>query len=172
MFPVLVAIPNDQEVLKPGMNADVEISIARHQSVLSIPNEAVKTPRDAATAAVVLGLSADDVREVLGSNTGSQRAGDESRSRSPGGGKGGRSRRENVAIVFRSIDDAIVPVRVILGVANWDYTEVKNGLAEGDKVVVLPSASLLKQQQEFRDRMRGVSGMPGMGGGGGGRPRL
>jgi HlyD family secretion protein len=71
-------------------------------------------------------------------------------------------------VVFKLVGEEVVPTRVTLGVSNWDHTQVVSGLKEGDTVIILPSASLLRQQEEFRNRMRGVSGVPGMGGGGGG----
>ena len=61
MFPVLIRISNEQGLLRPGMNAEVEIHIGQRQGVLAIPNAALRTPRDVASAAQVLGL---DPREV------------------------------------------------------------------------------------------------------------
>ncbi len=56
MFPVLVNILNPGHLLKPGMNAEVEIHIGQRQGVLAIPNAALRTQRDVASAAQVLGL--------------------------------------------------------------------------------------------------------------------
>ena len=43
-----------------------------------------------------------------------------------------------------------VPVRT--GLTDLDYTEVVSGLKAGDSVLVLPSASLVQSQQEFKNR--------------------
>src|SRR5256885_14861990 len=56
MFPVEVNIPNPEHLLKPGMNTEVEIHIGQRQGVLAVPNAALRTPRDVASAASVLGL--------------------------------------------------------------------------------------------------------------------
>src|SRR6059036_4313620 len=56
MYPVEVNIPNAGHVLKPGMNTEVEIHIGQRQGVLAVPNAALRTPRDVASAASVLGL--------------------------------------------------------------------------------------------------------------------
>src|SRR4029077_7372100 len=56
MFPVEVNIPNPEHVLKPGMNTEVEIHIGQRQGVLAVPNAALRTPKDVASAASVLGL--------------------------------------------------------------------------------------------------------------------
>ena len=65
MFPVLVRIPNEQGLLRPGMNAEVQIHIAQRQNVLAIPNAALRTNRDVSSAAQVLGLNPDDVTRQL-----------------------------------------------------------------------------------------------------------
>jgi HlyD family secretion protein len=69
MFPVLVRIQNQEGLLKPGMNADVEIHVGRRDGVLAIPNSALRTQKDVASAAGVLGLSADEVQSQLAART-------------------------------------------------------------------------------------------------------
>lgn len=56
MFPALVRIANPGHALMPGMNAEVEIHIGRREDVLAIPYAALRTQRDAPSAAAVLGL--------------------------------------------------------------------------------------------------------------------
>jgi HlyD family secretion protein len=65
MFPVLVNITNTEHLLKPGMNAEVEIHVGQRQGVLAIPNAALRTQRDVASAAQVLGLNPQDVQAQL-----------------------------------------------------------------------------------------------------------
>jgi HlyD family secretion protein len=65
MFPVEVNIPNAGHVLKPGMNTEVEIHIGQRQGVLAVPNAALRTPRDVASAAGVLGLDLQTVQQQL-----------------------------------------------------------------------------------------------------------
>ncbi len=51
------------------------------------------------------------------------------------------------------------------GITDLDYSEIKSGLAEGDSVLVLPSASLIQSQQEFKtrfNRMTGGGSLPGV----------
>src|SRR5947199_303625 len=67
MFPVQVNIPNAGPVLKPGMNTEVEIHIGQRQGVLAVPNAALRTPRDVASAARVLGLDVQAVERQLAS---------------------------------------------------------------------------------------------------------
>lgn len=65
MFPVLVRINNRNGLLKPGMSAEVEVHIGRREGVLAVPNTALRTERDVASAAEVLGLSPEDVQARL-----------------------------------------------------------------------------------------------------------
>jgi HlyD family secretion protein len=65
MFNVLVRIPNPSHLLKPGMNTEVEIHVGRRDNVLAVPNAALRTQRDVASAAQVLGLDPNDVQEQL-----------------------------------------------------------------------------------------------------------
>src|SRR5207247_8728174 len=65
MFPVDVDILNPDHVLKPGMNIEVEIHIGQRQGVLAVPNAALRTPKDVASAASVLGLDTLTVARQL-----------------------------------------------------------------------------------------------------------
>ena len=65
MFPVLVSLNNSDGALKPGMNGQVVMDIARRDNVLAVPSDAVRNARDAATVASVLGVSPDSLRSML-----------------------------------------------------------------------------------------------------------
>src|SRR5262245_56363669 len=65
MFNVLIRIPNVGHLLKPGMNTEVEIHVGRRDSVIAIPNAALRTQRDVASAAQVLGLDPNEVQQQL-----------------------------------------------------------------------------------------------------------
>jgi len=94
-------------------------------------------------------------------------------------------------IVFVQRGGKPAPTWVQTGLTDLDYSEVLSGLNLGDSVYILPSASLVQSQQQFKQRitnMTGGGGLPGMrqqqgatgggtggagvtGGGGGGAPR-
>jgi HlyD family secretion protein len=65
MFPVLVHLSNHDGALKPGMNAEVVVEVARRDNALTIPNAAVVSMRDAAAAGALFGLSEDRMRTAL-----------------------------------------------------------------------------------------------------------
>jgi HlyD family secretion protein len=61
VFPVSIRIQNQDGLLRPGMNTEVEIHIGSREDVAAVPNAALRTPRDVASAAQVLGLSTEEV---------------------------------------------------------------------------------------------------------------
>lgn len=65
MFPALVRINNREGLLRPGMNAEVEVHVGERQEVLAVPNAALRTPRDVGSAAQVLGLDPQQVQRQL-----------------------------------------------------------------------------------------------------------
>ena len=79
-------------------------------------------------------------------------------------------------IVFVLENGKPTPKRIRTGYTDMDYSEVVSGLTEQDTVLLLPSASLVNQQSQMRNRMSQMGGgVPGMtkaptGGPGGGRP--
>jgi HlyD family secretion protein len=65
MFPVLVRIGNEEGLLRSGMSCEVEIHLGSREGVLAVPNAALRTEGDVASAAQVLGLNMDAVREQM-----------------------------------------------------------------------------------------------------------
>ena len=94
-----------------------------------------------------------------------------------GGGRGGMRRGGGAAgggvdaqfggsyVVFVKRGGRPAPVQIRTGLTDLDYAEVVSGLRQGDSVLVLPSASLVQSQTEFKDRfnrMTGGGAVPGM----------
>ena len=235
-FPVDINILNPGHVLKPGMNTEVEIHIGSRDSVLAIPTSALRTQKDVASAAQVLGLDPSVVMQQLAAATpkpapntkgdtaasmGNSASGGEKmtlpngqqitlpkgvtsakvqelmRKRFSGGtlsadeqaimdqvrqqfqrmgGGGGRGFRGGVGgpvgngmqtnsyIVFtlRKGQPTAVPIKT--GLSDLDYVEIASGLTEADTVLLLPSASLVQSQQQFKQRVQGMTGggLPGV----------
>ena len=95
MFPVIVDLDNRAGLLKPGMNAEVEIEVAERPGVLTVPNNAVVEPQQYAAAASVLGLDPDaldfDLRSAFGGFRGGRGARGQGGGR-PGAGDGAATR--------------------------------------------------------------------------------
>jgi HlyD family secretion protein len=62
MFPVLVHLSNRDGALKPGMNAEVIVEVARRDNAVTIPNAAVVGMRDAVAAGALFGVGEDQMR--------------------------------------------------------------------------------------------------------------
>jgi len=56
LFAILTRIQNEEGLLKPGMNSDVEILIGRRPGVLAVANAALKTPEEAQQLVETLGM--------------------------------------------------------------------------------------------------------------------
>ena len=295
MFAVIVMIDNRGGLLKPGMNAEVEILVAERPNALLIPNNALVQFQEMAPAAMVLGMDPDaiemdrsvfaDLRASLPGSSGPQGGfmaapdgapGGMTAGRGPMGGMGGNARLQELreqlasgeisreemreqmmearaqnggspgaevngapganaggpatdagrpgagadadagpgaggrmgmrvgggagmmgmgpagqgimdgmgaglggfagareeegaprpAITFVvSADGTIEPRPILIGVNDWDNTEVLAGLEEGEEVALIGAAQLQAQQQEFIDRMRERMGGSPFGGG-------
>src|SRR5262245_17394784 len=64
-FSVLIKIANRGGLLKPGMNADVQIQIAGREGVAAVPTAALRAETDVPLTAVMLGLNEDALRKEL-----------------------------------------------------------------------------------------------------------
>jgi HlyD family secretion protein len=238
MFPVLIHLRNDERLLKPGMNTEVEIEIAQKQNAVVIPNDAVVAVRDANTAGAALGISEDAMRAAMeklrenmrtqfagaapaagaarvagaGGTAGAaqvspecealrakvraaggpdglsdaergklracfagarrqssgeagpptaQRAQAGTRGVFAGGAGGRRAPTTRRAMVFVPGQTGPEPRMVTLGVNDWDYTEVINGVQPGEQVFLMTAARLQQQQKELADRVRQRSNQMG-----------
>lgn len=199
MFPVIVALENREGLLKPGMNGEVSVLVERRTAVLAVSNDAVRTVREAATAAPLLGLDADSVAAQLraqqqappqapgGAAAGTARAAGRTAgraSRAPGGTttaaapQPGGVRARTAVVFVRTAGGGYAPRLVRLGATNYDDAEVLAGLAEGDTVALLNVALLQARREQQNERFRSSTGggVPGMtapsggGAGGGARP--
>jgi HlyD family secretion protein len=170
MFPVLVSIDNRDGLLRPGMNCEVEIHLGRRQGVLAVPNAALRTERDVLSAARVLGLSEAEVHRALALPAGAgepEAHPDGPATAAAAAGDGAPTDHYQFAgrhIVFAMRSESPVPVTIRTGLTDLDYTEVVEGLSESDSVLVLPSASLVRSQESFHERIRSLTGdgLPGV----------
>ena len=98
------------------------------------------------------------------------------------GSEYGAGSTRHTGLVFLAQNGTFVPRIISLGVANYDVTEVRSGLAEGDQVALVTTAMLLQAQTARQQRIKSFTALPGMssqktpprggagGGRGGGRP--
>ena len=75
-----------------------------------------------------------------------------------------QSRNNQSYVVFALRDGKLVVAPIKTGLTDQDFVEVTSGLTERDTVLVLPSASLVQAQQQFKQRFQNVTGggLPGL----------
>ncbi|MBX3173707.1 MAG: efflux RND transporter periplasmic adaptor subunit [Gemmatimonadaceae bacterium] len=140
-FPVIVRIPNADALLKPGMNAEVEIMIGEARDVLAVPVTALRDERDVETVAELVGLSSDSIRAQL------------------------RDFPRGAFAAFVRHNGQVRAQAVQMGLTDYDWAAVLDGLVEGDTVVILPTSGLLADQARRAEWIqRRVGGGP-LGGG-------
>jgi HlyD family secretion protein len=210
MFPVLVAIDNENGLLLPGMNGEVTIDIASHSQVLAVPLDAIRTMRELPTVALSLGLNADSLKAQLQRQLDARvaaRAKTTADSTQPGartsrmgghrwsgagGGRGGianaayganpsengktgpaTARAARAQFVMVQTATGLEPRLVRLGISDFDYSEVLNGVQEGEQVALLSVAeqAAKRKQQQAQIAQRVGNGLPGSGGSGAGGGR-
>ncbi len=86
MFPVIVSLDNRNGLLKPGMNAEVEILIDQATDVMLVPNTAIVNMQDVGPAAMALGLDPDkiDMTQFQRRRPGARAGGDSAAAGAPG----------------------------------------------------------------------------------------
>lgn len=182
MFPVLVNIANPGHLLKPGMNAEIEVRVGERHDILAVPNPALRTEDDLSAAADWLGVDKKVLKRRLARSTTPVETQAERRADPPSvrlmaataaersGTSAGLSLRdttgEDTRIAFVLRGGRAMPVPVVAGLTDLDYTEVLSGLTAGDTVLVLPTAALVKElrKQQRKAEKRTGGGLPGLGG--------
>jgi HlyD family secretion protein len=156
MFAVLVTVANDEGLLRPGMNVDAVFDAAEREGVLTLPVMALRAARDVDATAQILGLDPQQLREAVGaparSRTRARAAVERGGSLGLGGG----------LWVVAIRDGRELPTPVETGITDLDRVEITRGLAEGDEVLLLPTASLVEIQQQVQDVASRRGGIPGL----------
>tara|TARA_B100001057_G_scaffold493966_1_gene589538 strand:- start:1754 stop:2941 length:1188 start_codon:yes stop_codon:yes gene_type:complete len=134
-FPVLIDINNKEELLLLGMTAEVKIKVIDAKTNLTVPSGALRTRKNLKFVATLLGMSDESIESFL-----------EERKDSEGFTK---------FIVIKKVEDKPVPVWIETGNTDYNYFEVLSGLKDGEEIYVVPSDGLIKNQDEFKERIRG-----------------
>jgi HlyD family secretion protein len=136
MFPVLIRIANSDQLLRPGMNAEVEVHIGEARGAIAVPNAALRMREDAEGAARILGLSDQALTIQLDGVAGEH------------------------YVAFLHTGEGPRAVAVETGLTDFDYTMVLDGLAVGDSIYLLPTTGLLEEQQQRENWARQRAGGP------------
>ena len=123
-YPAVIDAPNPDRKLRQGMTASVIITTARKDDVLRVPNAALRwTPGDAALQ--------EPMPQRHGVSAQARTASAAARGAREGGQQAGRAGR-----VYKMENGNPVPVLVRVGFSDGQRTELIEGLADGDWVIV------------------------------------
>ncbi len=156
-FSVLIILANDNGLLRPGMNADVEIRIAERRNVVAIKTAALRVNQDIPVSSQLVGIPEDEIRATLA----------EAEQSAPQiNGEEDISGYQFTSRYWVLIDEpgGVRPASIETGLTDLDYSEVLSGLEADDQVLLLPSSGLIQSQQRLQAQMRRFMSIPGMDG--------
>lgn len=138
-YDTVIGVDNSDLKLRPGMTANVSVITAARTNVLKIPNGALRFhPPEAADARKEGGTGASNNTSQTGTMRTQVDAG--GHSTSSGGGAHPRPERTShtVYILDRGSDGKEIakPIQIRTGINDGIFTQVMDGLKEGDEVIV------------------------------------
>ena len=135
-YDCVIGVTNADYKLKPGMTANVSVVIAHRENILKILNSALRF-RPPETAAIANNTNAPASRTNQTSTVGGNRP--NGFRGGFGGGGHGRGERLNIHTIYvlagNGADAELKPAQIKTGISDGIYTEVLDGLKEGDLVV-------------------------------------
>jgi HlyD family secretion protein len=176
-YNVVINVENPEQKLKPGMTANLTITIDERNDVLKVPNSALRfTPQEG---------TRQRTGNAQGQNNGRQGAGQgQRRQRQPsdnaaGGNDGDSNRRGNFAPASAPVLAGQIRIvwvlgqdgkperrRITVGLSDGSATEVVDGdLKEGDMVITGQQVSGTSSSQNNQSRPPGFGNAPRVGGG-------
>ena len=128
-YDAVISVTNADYKLKPGMTANVSIIVAQRTNALKIRNAALRF-RPPETALLLTNAPAEGMptNQVAGGPRGER--GERGKAR------GGRNVRTVYVLAGEEHSPKLQPVLIKTGINDGLFTEVTDGLKEGDKVVV------------------------------------
>jgi HlyD family secretion protein len=133
-YDTVISVSNDDLKLKPGMTANASIIVASRKDVLKLPGAALRfrMPEPTSAGPAAAAARQPGVSGVSGGTGGGGGGGGR-----PAGGRSSSGRREGrvARSVFVLRDGKPEPVQIKTGISDGIFTEVQEGLAEGDQVV-------------------------------------
>jgi HlyD family secretion protein len=142
-YDTVVGVNNADLKLKPGMTANVSIIVAQRDDALKIPNSALRfRPPETAEERP----AAEAASRAQGSRPGGRGQG--GRGMGGGGGNRGHERRpERTVYVLPANSNEPQAVQIKTGINDGIYTEVTEGLKEGDSVIITATAPQVNSMQ-------------------------
>jgi len=123
-YDAVIGVTNADYKLKPGMTANVSVIVAQREDALRLPNSALRfRPPDSVTVLTNQLVSLPQPTNAVAGAAGK------------GKGKANRNIRTVYVLAQDGNAPELKPVQVRTGITDGIYTEIVEGLKEGDKVV-------------------------------------
>jgi len=160
-YPVIIAVDNPDEKLRPSMTANITIDVATDHDVLRIPNAALRfkpSPSEAgapgaAAGAQRAGGEAGGAGRAGGAGTGTPGAGAPPRPTLAGSLPRTGRRESGPTVYLLQPDGTLKPARIHPGITDGQYTEIRpDDLKVGD--VVVTGLATTKAEAQSGPRMR------------------
>ena len=153
-YDTVISVENKDKKLKPGMTANVSIIVAQKENVIKLPNAALRFRPTGATngpamaggpgMGMGMGGAGGPPGGGMGAGGGGGRRGEGGAPGMGGGGGRGRGERTPTRTIYvlpsgTGTDGkalAPTPVQIKTGISDGAFTEILDGLKEGDVVVV------------------------------------
>lgn len=164
MFPVLIRIANDDRLLRPGMNAEVQVHIGELRDVLAVPNAALRPLEDAEALVRQLAMQVADAPTTATPAAVHQTPVNSHPPEATGANSDTDTDYHAELAVFVMRRGGPVLTQVRAGLTDFDYTAVEGDLTPGDSVLILPTLGLLEELQRREEWARRRAGGPGLGG--------
>jgi HlyD family secretion protein len=145
-YDCVISVTNSDYKLKPGMTANVSIIVAERHNALEIPNAALRfhPPEDQASAGPG-GMGFPASSALSNAPAGAMAQGGQHQ-HGKGGGHTDHQLRTVYVLTTSDGKQQIKPVQIHVGITDGIYTEVTDGLNEGDNVVVAAISSAMAAQ--------------------------
>ncbi len=131
-YDAVISVTNSDYKLKPGMTANVSIIVAQRSDALKLRNAALRfRPPEAAVMVTNAPVAGAPTNQVAGGPRGPRGEHGER-----GQARGNRNVRTVYLLAGEEHSPKLQPVQIKTGINDGIFTEVTEGLKEGDKVVV------------------------------------
>jgi len=170
-YPVIIAVPNPDEKLRPKMTANVTIDVALVRAVLRIPNAALRFKPDTSqtAGAAPTATAAGGQRAASGPGAGGEgRMAGFGRGRGMNGAAGvfagGPPPPKRQTIYLLDPNKKLKPMQIRTGISDGHYTQVVDGDVHAGDSIVVGLATTKVDQAAPPGSNRGPMGGPGGGG--------
>jgi len=146
-FEVIIKVQNPTRILKAGMNAAVEILVADKKDVLLVANEALMTEKEMQQELMKIQMVMNKNNKI--GNPGRQFNREQNNKTAEKAENNDQYRR---GVIIKDGENYRIQL-IHAGVSNFDYTEVLDGVKEGDQVVYTFFSRAKESSERFRERM-------------------